>query len=215
MSESLPVVTIDFLQQLCVLARAYFGTEQLIIAGGAPRDALNHRPVKDIDIFLKVTMDDLEAPAEEFECMLDNPHDCDVKSGPQDSKFVASCKAFAAHLNGTPTFRKNDADYPFDLCEIKTESYPIQIIAIMEDPIDDVHNYDFGLSQVFVTPKGAFFTEKYLLDHSSKCITYLPQEGRTDAQRERSRLRLSRLAEKYVGWGFVNVYKLGSPQDAA
>lgn len=192
-------LTIERLQTLCVLARAYFETDHLIIAGGAPRDILHCKPVKDIDIFVQVTLEQLAPPSAGF-----NDFEFVAPCASTDSTFQAQCKAFAEALNGTAEFRKGPEAYGdlADLCDIKTQSYPVQIIALFQDPVDDVHGYDFGISQVFVTPRGVFSSARAVEDDLNCKVTYLREGDATPAQIERSRKRLARLREKYKHWNF-------------
>lgn len=206
----IPELTIGLLQELCSLARSYLGTSSLIIAGGAPRDVLHGTPVKDIDIFVQVTPDDLALPTTEFGAFNYDTDTFVAPSEPALSSFQQRCTNFARALNGgTAEFRQSPEAYGglADLCDIKTNSYPVQIIALFEDPIDDVHGYDFGLSQVFVTPRGVFFTKAFQEDSDNYTITYIDGD-RSEAAVERSRKRLARLREKYGTFRFVGTEAL-------
>lgn len=182
-------LTIEKLQQLCFNARLLFGTEALIIAGGAPRDVLSAVPVKDIDIFVQL----------------------DERDGGQDTPFTRACINFASLLNGTAEFRPAAEDYAdiLDLCDITepTTHGTVQIIGIDDHPIDDVPRYDFGLSQVFVTPGGLFFTEAAIRDRQARTITHFPTYHDEYGFR-RSKARLERLRAKYQDWTFVNCESL-------
>lgn len=177
-------LTMEKLQDLCSEARIWFGTEELIIAGGAPRDLLSGVPVKDIDIFVRM----------------------DPEFG-DETAFTRGCKHLASILNGVPEFRPASEDYGnlLDLCDItsaKTHSL-IQVISIDRCPVSDVHSYDFGLSQVFVTPAGPFFTAAAVADRLNQTITHIPTYH-NEAAFQRSKARLARLREKYLDWKFVN-----------
>ncbi|WP_434033556.1 hypothetical protein [Cupriavidus sp. a3] len=177
-------MTIEKLQHLCQTARSLFGTEELIIAGGAPRDTLSGVQVKDIDIFVRIEWEEGE-----------------------DTQFTHNCKILAAWLMGEAEFRPANEDYGnlLDLCDIKGANAHglIQVIGLDRDPIGDVHSYDFGLSQVFVTPSGLFYTENAVKDRANKTITHFATYE-NDAGFLRSKARYGRLLEKYAGWRFVN-----------
>ncbi len=184
-------ITIEALQALVSKARGVFGTNAVIIAGGAVRDTLHSRPVKDIDMFVTlagVTDGD--------------PEEAGVR-------FAQACAELAGSLQfqGLPTFIQAPAEYGMltDFCEIPTTPYgvPLQIILIDDDPADDVHKYDFDLSQCFVTPNALFFTDAYRRSTEIREITYTPSAEDLAAQL-RSKARLGRLRAKYPDWIFRN-----------
>jgi hypothetical protein len=198
------------LQNLCQLARAIFETSSLIVAGGAPRDVLSGVPVKDIDIFVKVTPEYLDgADMIDVDVFTET-----VEKLEGSSKFTRACAALATTQLGVATFNKGPESYGglADLCDIEIPgSVPIQIIALFEDPVDDVHRYDFTISQVFVTPRGIFQTPAAYEDRQRRFIRYTGDNGRSDAAIERSRKRLSRLRLKYPDWIYVDCYGLDVP----
>lgn len=167
------------------MARGIFDTDNLIIAGGAPRDLLSGVAVKDIDIFVKQELEDLNN-----------------ENGP----FVSSCRRLAGYLQGEAVFRPAHPNYPdmFDLCDIDGKYGPVQVIGLDDsDPIDDVNNYDFDLSQVFITPGGLYGTQKAWEARAAGTITYTPSDLSAPAM-VRSKARLGRLREKYPEWSFAN-----------
>lgn len=170
--------------------RELFGNPSLIVAGGAPRDILSDVRIKDIDVFVE----------------------CEFIEG-QTTKFCNGCRALANHYDGVPTFRDSHPDYSnfFSICDIQTASGVIQVIGLDRDPIDDVQNYDFGLSQIFVTPNGCFMTLAAAQDRQNKTITFTPS-NLDDKSVARSKKRLASLRERYapLGWTFVNCEKLDS-----
>jgi len=177
-------ITIEALRQLVQTGREAFGVNDLIIAGGAVRDTLNARPVKDIDMFVSL--------ARYIDGDLEEASDL----------FARACARIADVLGipGTQTFRETPAEYGplVDFCEIPMTPFgvPLQIILIDDDPVDDVHKYDFGLSQCFVTPNATFKTDAYLNDERYCTITYTPS-AQDLAAMLRSKARLGRLRSKY------------------
>lgn len=183
-------ITIEALRKLVQTGREAFGVNDLIIAGGAVRDTLNMRPVKDIDMFVSLT----------------RHTDGDPESA--SDLFAGACARIADALGapGTQTFRETPAEYGplVDFCEIQTTPFgvPLQIIMIDDDPVDDVHKYDFGLSQCFVTPNTTFKTDAYLSDERHCTITYTPS-AQDPAAMLRSKARLGRLRSKYEFYDYV------------
>lgn len=176
-------MNIGSLESYVEIARDIFG-EQAIIAGGAPRDILEGRPVKDIDVFVRISCDEAGT-----------------------KKFRQNCEEFADFFGGEAAFRPCEPGYTdhFDLCDVTHDGgCKFEVIAVYTDPAADVHNYDFGLSQVFVTPNGIFQSPKAVEDSRAKKITYLHNPDRTTSAYYRSKARLARLREKYTDWDFVN-----------
>ncbi|SOT39811.1 hypothetical protein [Burkholderia cenocepacia] len=177
-------ITIEALREIVQTGREAFGVNDLIIAGGAVRDTLNMRPVKDIDMFVSLARH-IDGDSEEM-----------------SERFARACGNIAACLgvDGSHTFRATPAEYGplVDFCEIPTTPFgvPLQIILIDDDPVDDVHKYDFGLSQCFVTPNATFKTDAYLSDERHCTITYTPS-AQYRAAMLRSKARLGRLRSKY------------------
>lgn len=177
---------IQALTELVSSLRFWFGNDRVIIAGGAPRDILSGVPVKDIDIFVPV----------ELEEGVDTP-------------FYRGCKRLARKYDGNPVFRPVSPEYPdcYGICDIETDLGIFQCIGLDRDPLDDLHHYDFGLSQVAVTPNGLLFTSAAVQDRAARTVTYTPHYPDALAI-ERSRKRLGRLRAKYAGWTFVNCESL-------
>jgi hypothetical protein len=193
---------LDALSSMVASARHAFKTQALIIAGGAPRDVLSKTRVKDIDLFI-----DLETLWPEG----------GVSTSVASELFMNRCAVFMANL-GYPEAKlefNEPGEYGVDVCDIKYGTgAPIQIVGLHDvNPVEDVHNYDFGLSQVFVSEGGLFMTPAAQLDRMNMTITYMDNAPDTAAF-ERSVRRYHRLKEKYWGaWKFVNCEKLESYQN--
>lgn len=185
---------IKALQSLCGSLRSIFGTEQLIIAGGAVADTVAGVEVKDIDVFLRMP------PFAEDEFR---------------SK-VKVAAAWLADLRDVPIERVNVKNFDtnqdsggelLDVAELQLEGEPtIQLMQLAEDPVDDVHNYDVCQRQQFVTPNGHFSTEAAIADRAGGTITYndIPRDPASFA---RSVRRYQRLKDKYPGRRFVGFEK--------
>jgi hypothetical protein len=188
-------LTIERLKTLVGLAQYWIQTDaDIIIAGGAPRDILHDRPVKDIDMFV----------------MLDK-EEGNLDLGPngqhvaiENQEFPRNVRFLAKALGGTMSHHATSSDYGdiVDFCEITNlpDLPPIQIIGITERPLEDLFLYDFGLSQVAVNARGVLYTDAYMNDELNGRITYTPAIpwDQIDAHSKlRSKKRLGRLREKY------------------
>lgn len=180
---------LEALKSLVANLRVWFGTDEVVIAGGAPRDILSGAPVKDIDIFVPV----------------------ELQEG-KETPFYRGCEMLAAQYEGNAVFQPVSEEYPdcYGICDIETDRGLFQVIGLDRPPLDDLHHYDFGLSQVAITPNGLLFTEAAVRDRANKTITYTPHFP-DDKAIERSRKRLARLRAKYPGWAFVNCEPLDGP----
>ncbi|MNK99248.1 hypothetical protein D3C87_1196360 [compost metagenome] len=194
-------LTIKDLQTLVALARNNmlgFGHEQIIIAGGAVRDLLLGGPVKDIDMFIgpDSTLTDADYSGE-------------------GNDFAVMALTFAErHLRAKGKAQPAHDNYPnwFDLVDVPgsrvTHGLPVQLIGIAVNPIDDVMNYDFSISQCFVTPCGLFMSDQCGKDMRDKIIRFTPEDGQDGFQWERSRKRLHRLRQKYPDWTLLGCDEL-------
>lgn len=166
-------------------------TGKSLIGGGAPRDVHHHVPVKDIDLFVEV---------EDFD------------------DFSRECRRLASVLNGSCAFSEGGGSVEGAICDIVLPDGhpPIQVIAINRCPFDDVHAYDFGMSQIAVTPKGVLMTDAYLADDIGGTLTYMGKADTPAASIARSSERLARLMKKYPYRDPVNCELLGycGPQHA-
>jgi tRNA nucleotidyltransferase/poly(A) polymerase len=59
-------LSIERLQNLMGTVKKAFPQSQALCAGGAPRDLLNNRPVKDIDIFIHEPIPHPQQPPEQI-----------------------------------------------------------------------------------------------------------------------------------------------------
>lgn len=208
-------LTIEHLQTLVAKAREHLA-DNLICAGGAPADLSWGKQPKDIDLFVKPRPGD-ELIGDDF---------CDT---PGMSQFRLQCQAFARKLgdsavvnfleSGTCDSGGNMADVAEihnAVIHVPGEATaenelpdwvalalpPIQIMALWVDPVDDVHEYDFFQRQVFVTPRGMFFSGNATDDLLNNQITY-NKIPRDDPSFQRSVRRYVRLKEKYPHITFV------------
>lgn len=192
------MLTIKDLQYLVGIARRTF--PNAIIAGGAVRDLVCGAPVRDIDLFVGT----------------ENPHDYEG----ENSRFAMFCDHFAYVVNCEVEFDNSDPDYGnlLDLCRLisKTPLHPqslprhgwsgynFDIVCIPDDPIDDVPNYDFVLSQMFVTERGLFMTRAAARDLADNMLTFTPVILPDAFSVIRSRKRLERLRTKYPSRMLLN-----------
>lgn len=156
-----------------------------IIAGGAPRDVYHHRPVKDID----------------------------VMTGYGLTKSVL--ERLATAVGGTfqvAETASGDEDFEYEI-HFDSQFPRLNVIDIQSfgdtDPVDNIHDFDFGLSQIAVTPRGVIYTDAFLADTALQRLTYMHHKTDGTAQREQWRTvssanRLVRLLDKYPTFTPVN-----------
>lgn len=143
------------------------GATSAVIAGGAVRDSLFGKPVKDIDIFVSKEQAHFITEV-----------------------FSVEKNLYCGYIN-IP-----DVDGVFDIPVTHTE-LPVQIITMDEgmSPADRLHTFDFGFCQVAYDGKNIITTENFLNDYKNNTITLVYCENQHEY--DRSMRRFERLKEKY------------------
>lgn len=174
-------LTIEKLRELVQLTSRCL-KKPVLVAGGAPRDILHNKPVRDIDIFVP-----------------------DYYSGSVKSLISAlrCVDVVYAQFNASNEYSKQGLRMSW-LVTLPTgfHMYPIQLIAFAEEPIEVVKQFDFGLCQVWIDGRRLGWTQKYSRDHDNQRMTYQENDGRS-----LSRKRLLQLQEKYPPqkWSYWNL----------
>ncbi|KQV99977.1 hypothetical protein [Rhizobacter sp. Root1221] len=176
----------EIAEDLNMLADFKGGKFPLVIGGGAPRDAFLVGDVKDIDVF------------------------CDTRKVDESAweKFIGDVAAHFDADGGPATDVSIDGPVTYDLVSEKLPT--ISLIPVNRCVFDDVHDYDFGICQVLVTPGGVLRTERFDSDLANNVITYLhrsPDPG----QLKRSKARLQRILRKHPSLSMFNCETLCSP----
>lgn len=191
-----PNLTVDRLQAFGVSMRqATSGKAPLVIAGGAVRDVLNNKHVKDIDVFVQVP-DWEHNPLEASELI--------------EEVVAAVNKLFYAPGVSRETVIITDPNGDCDVSDVSNydihsvwhwesgfNSMPVDIVFIKGDPSKCYEAFDFGLCRALVSPIYGLRTSRaYQRDSLNQEITFLLD----DSQRDRSRIHLSHFLPKYPGW---------------
>lgn len=171
---------------------------EAVIAGGALRDLIIGRPVKDIDIFIKATGSD------------DDTH-----------RFLASIYGEAHALNkedvkeyheqlselqGVYSLsrpRETEDDWLSPSREIRDENgCPFQVIALNTEvtPTSVVERMDFGICRVAHDGQHLDATHEFLLDMENQTFTLLRAHSPARSQHRYDRL----VREKYQGWRLLD-----------
>lgn len=216
-----PSLSIEHLQDLCRLVQKCFPQAHVAIAGGATRDLLHNVPVKDIDVFIQMDSGLTWRDGYGVEC-----HDI-VSNGELYGRWYTGCEELAAALhsewNGTWHDTEDDSLIDnlgnakgygygaFSLVDFPPgfRMYPVQLVFIDQHPEENIRNhFDWGLSQVWVTPNQLRWTSAYYRDRDLNTLTYLPSVE-PNPQRVRSSWdRLERLKLKYPKRKLVGVGRL-------
>ncbi|KVO83305.1 hypothetical protein WL21_09745 [Burkholderia ubonensis] len=153
-----------------------------VISGGAPRDILHGKPVKDIDVMTGRSVH--RAGLEHLAHLVGGRLDV---TEPQDPSGIEEFE-FEIHFDdGRPRLNVIDLN-PFEIT----------------NPLENLHDFDFGLSQIAVTPWGVLSTDSYLRDDIAGTITYMGDNGKEAWRIDSSAKRLQRLKAKYPERVFVN-----------
>ncbi len=212
-------LSIPKLQDFCGVLAKCFPRADIAIAGGAVRDILHNKPVKDIDCF--IYLDPVKAQSRPLDELITTWH-CDEELYMQ---WYDGCSELATKLycewqgKWHPEHRslglRNDRGYSygaFSLVDFPKgpHMHPVQLVFINEHPFDNVKNhFDFGLSQCWVTQAGLGMTSAYWADRERHRITYLRSKVEPNEQRRKSsKERAVRLQAKYPGWTFDRLWQL-------
>lgn len=208
-------LSIHKLQAFCGTLAMCFPDADIAIAGGAVRDLLHDKPVKDIDCF--IYLDAVKKQSRPLtELVTEYRSDEEIAAAWYDG-----CTSLADILHsewegdGADLDASNSKGYSygaFSLVDFKQglHMHPVQLVFINEHPLDNVKNhFDFGLSQCWVTQAGLGWTSAYWHDRENHRITYLRSKVEPNEQRRRSsRDRAERLKAKYPGWMFDRLWQL-------
>lgn len=216
-----PSLSIEHLQSLCRLVQTCFPQANVAIAGGATRDLLHGVPVKDIDVFIKLDdgvqwTDGYGIPWVDIvtnKMLYQRWYDgCDNLAGKlhsewkgdwhnQDDDSIVDNLANAKNY-GYGAFSLVDLPQGFRM-------YPVQLVFIDQLPEVNIRNhFDWGLSQVWVTPNQLRWTPAYFRDRERDTLTYLPSREPNPQRIESSWHRLQRLKTKYPGRKIVGEGRL-------
>ena len=147
-----------------------------IVAGGAIRDTVLRRMVKDFDVYVENTPVNFDALRKRFPnlTLLDADHD--------DYEGCASANLTVYEAN--------------ELHDGK----PVQIMLVRRDPVEYVRNvFDFGLCKAFLCNTwGLVLEPEFIQDVRAKTITFYPSD-----ENWYSESRAKRLTEKYPDYRLV------------
>lgn len=172
------------LQELCADIRTII--PDAVIAGGAVRDSLSCKPIKDIDVMTgtAITRALMRKLADHMGGYVENA-DASTASGDESFEYIINFE---------------DQRLPLNVIDLNFFE--------IKDPIANVFDFDFGLSQVAVIPEGVLHTEAYIRDAMRQSITYMGDRGRSKWRIESSARRMARLKRKYPNHFFRNCESL-------
>lgn len=137
-----------------------FGAKDICVAGGAIRDTLLGKPVKDIDVFYTGTiyLDDTSELAKHYGMKWDT-----------DEDEVDTVTYKDSNIEVTPTnLLFQDIPYPVQLIGVKGES--------LEHIMDLIAGFPCGLSKVCLTQEGGLCVwPEFLQNEFFKIVSYTPE----------------------------------------
>jgi hypothetical protein len=161
---------------------------EAIIAGGALRDLVFGKPVKDVDVFIA------HVPSEAFLDEITGADADDILSGVLWQPNLVEAAASYAGLDR------------FGIASLHTAyvgRHTVNIITYSGDltPETLVNRVDFGPCQIAWDGARVILGDQFLADAAAKTWTY--QGERAEGDIERSKRRAERFAERYPDWTFV------------
>lgn len=178
---------------------------QVVLAGGAVRDALLERPIKDFDLFVSDTAlpqwSNLTGCPVVFNTVCPSPAEMVLGLDPD------SIKPMVAYTDcSTPFGKEVSAIYSWVDPATNTE---VQLIFLRDEQLqnrnlaDFVKRMDLGLCRVATsTDKDWYISEEFRADVRSRSITFIERGHGTD-DIARSARRYERLHNKYPGYDYV------------
>jgi len=175
MFNALPQDIRDEFDRVLVEVRALFPGSYPVIGGGAVRDALHGRPIKDVDVFLR----------KQDHASLDHVFTVKVPTNPFMERYG-----------------RKDMHGAWDLtaCPFTGSRWPVQLIlSDFENYMDLARTFDIGLSRATYAhgTDGAhlYVTNEFIQDSEDKAFRI--HRAETDMELRRSQKRVERLLTKY------------------
>lgn len=161
-------MTLPDLQALCGRIRTIF--PNAIIGGGACRDAYLGATIKDIDVFVQ----------------------CDAAVFGQN--VDALVEYFGGFVTGTNTYVHAPS---YDI-SVPGMAHPLNVVFRECCPIEDISDYDFGISQIGVSDTEVFKTSAFHQDLLANTLTYTHAKvDKPGWHRQSSANRLERIRAKH------------------
>ena len=165
----IPQRRLEQFDKILEVVRKEFPGSHPVIGGGAIRDSILDRPIKDVDVFLR---------AKDHNYTLDSERTKRIRCSPQ-----------------TLAYGRADMHGAWDFLQY-IEGYPVQLIlADFEDLYDLAHTFDIGLSRATYDGKVTYVSGEFELDVADKAFRIRRADNRYEL--ERSLRRIERHREKY------------------
>lgn len=170
----------------------------LCIAGGAVRDILCKKPVKDLDIFVQVSdwEEDPEAAEEEIAHVVEQLNMLFFSKGYSKSEISVAKRTGASYGNSH-----------IEIAEVWAwksgfNDMAVDVVFICHEPsIAVTDGFDFGICQAWVGFYGLKTTPAFWKDYNNKTLTYMFNRHKdNEKQYKSSQEHLVRLLEKFPGW---------------
>ena len=165
----IPQQRLEQFDKILEVVRWEFPGSHPVIGGGALRDSIHGKPIKDVDVFLR---------AKDHNYTLDSELTKRIRCSPQ-----------------TLAYGRPDMHGAWDLLQ-EIEGYPVQLIlADFEDLEDLAHTFDIGLSRVTYDGNRVYISPEFAEDSADKAFRIRRADNHHEL--ERSLKRVQRHLEKY------------------
>lgn len=208
-------LSIDFLQSRVAWLRKLHPGRTVICAGGAPRDLLNRKPVKDLDFFIQGDAGDFWNVYEELckEFMVDRGYGY----GKGDTQKAASKDFVGCDMENLTLFcgsgygrGPNYAGFWTVEFTLGWRGYPVQLVYVKNtDDVqtDCMERFDFGLTRLWLDDRRLRLTHDFHDDANNRRLTFYGS-----GWGETSEDRLKRIRAKYSDWKFRDLSHLREPK---
>lgn len=174
----IPKQRLEQFDKILEVVRWEFPGSHPVIGGGAIRDSILNRPIKDVDVFLR---------AKDHNYSLDSELTKRIRCSPQ-----------------TLAYGRPDMHGAWDFIQ-QIETYPVQLIlADFEDLEDLAHTFDIGLSRATYDGTRIYVSPEFTKDVQDKAFRVRRADNQYEL--ERSLKRVQRHLEKYPEFGLDPAY---------
>jgi hypothetical protein len=183
------MLTVAQLQTCVTKIRRCHSDREVVIAGGALRDIICGKPIKDIDIFIQGTMPDHYCSGLHYRL------EEDFALGTHDSDYEIFAASPLSTYGGYSDFWT--IEYP-----VGWFGLPVQLVYVDTQDLraDLMECFDFGLSRIWCDERRLRWTSEFEFDRANKRLSFYGSGwGQTSPE------RLARIQAKYSDYRFRNL----------